>query len=174
MAILWLIALFAILIAAGTAAWAAVSAAPFVPTWRRDVGRMLSLAEVKPDELVLDLGAGDGRYLVAAVKNHQARAIGYEITLLAWLAAWLRLRFSGTAGRAKILYRDFFRQDLSSADVVLCFLTPRAMAKLGPKLKRELKPGTRVLSYAFAIPGWTPVKKDKPEPGRMAVWVYRV
>lgn len=135
---------------------------------------MLSLAEVKPNELVLDLGAGDGRYLVSAVKNYQARAIGYEITLLAWIAAWLRIQFSGTSGRAKILYRDFFRQDLSAADVVLCFLTPRAMAKLGPKLQRELRPGTRVLSYAFAIPGWTVVKKDKPEPGRMAVWVYRV
>lgn len=174
MTVFWLIILAVVLVAAGTAAWASVSAAPFVPTWRRDVGRMLTLADIKPDELVLDLGAGDGRYLVAAVRQYQARAIGFEITLLAWLAAWLRLRFSGTFGRAQILYRDFFRQDLSAANVVICFLTPRAMAKLGPKLKRELKPGTRVLSYAFAIPDWTPVKKDKPEPGRMAVWVYRV
>lgn len=135
---------------------------------------MLKLAEVKPDELVLDLGAGDGRYLVEAVRGFRARAIGYEITALAWLAAWLRIRLTRTQGQAKILFRDFYRQNLSAADVVLCFLTPRAMAKLGPKLQQELKPGTRVLSYAFSIPGWTPIRKDKPEPGRMAIWVYRV
>lgn len=174
MTLLWFIILAVVLIAAGTAAWASLSAAPYVPTWRRDVGRMLTLAEIQPDELVLDLGAGDGQYLVAAVRDWKARAVGYEITALAWLAAWLRIRFTGTAGRAKIYFRDFFHQDLSGADVVICFLTPRAMAKLAPKLQAELRPGTRVLSYAFSIPGWTPIRKDKPETNRMAIWVYRV
>lgn len=173
MEIVWIGILGLVLIAAGTAAWASWSAAPFVPTWRRDVRRMLELAEIQPGELVLDLGAGDGRYLVEAVRGFQARAIGYEITALAWLAAWLRIRMTRTAANAKILFQDFYRQDLSAANVVLCFLTPRAMAKLAPKLQRELKPGTRVLSYAFSIPDWTPIKKDKPDKKRMTVWVYR-
>lgn len=174
MDVFWVGLLGVVLVAAGTAAWASVSAAPYVPTWRRDVRRVLELAEIKPNELVLDLGAGDGCYLVEAVRRFDARAIGYEITALAWLAAWFRIRLTRTQGRAKILYRDFFHQDLSRADVVICFLTPRAMAKLAPKLRRELRPGTRVLSYAFSIPGWTPLKKDKPDPKRMTVWVYRV
>lgn len=173
MEFVWIAILTFILIAAGTAAWASWSAAPYVPTWNRDVRRMLALAEVKPGELVLDLGAGDGRYLVEAVRGFHARAIGYEITALAWLAAWLRLRFTRTQGSAQILYRDFYRQDLAAADVVLCFLTPRAMAKLAPKLQRELRPGARVVSYAFSIPGWTPIAKDKPAAKRMTVWVYR-
>lgn len=174
MEIVWLGILALVLLAAVTAAWASWSAAPYVPTWRRDVKRMLELAEVKPGEIVLDLGAGDGRFLVEAVRGFQARAIGYEITALAWFAAWVRIRLTGTQAKAKILFRDFYRQDLSAANVVLCFLTPRAMAKLAPKLQRELRPGTRVLSYAFSIPGWTPVRKDKPDKKRMTVWVYRV
>lgn len=167
----WLLALAALIVVAGTAAWAGWRAAPFVPTRQRDVERMLRLAEVKPGELVYDLGAGDGRFLLAAARRG-ARAVGFEISILPFLIACLRLAL-GRATAARIELKDFFRQDLSAADVIVCFLTPAAMAKLGPKFSRELKPGARIVSYAFSLPGWTPAVKDKPTPQTMSVYLYR-
>ncbi len=168
----WLLALAVLIITAGTAAWAGWRAAPYVPTRQRDVDRMLRLAGVKPGELVYDLGAGDGRFLLAAARRG-ARAVGFEISVLPYLIARLRLTVQGQTATARIRLQDFFHQDLSSADVVVCFLTPAAMAKLAPKFNRELKPGTRVVSYAFSLPGWTPAVKDKPTPQTMSVYLYR-
>lgn len=168
----WLLALLAVFVVAGTAAWAGWRAAPYVPTRQADVERMLALAELRPGELVYDLGAGDGRFVLSAAKRG-ARAVGYEISFLPYWVARLRLALAriGSAGRME--FHDFFHQSLAAADVVVCFLTPAAMAKLGPKFTAELRPGTRIVSYAFAIPGWTPLRKDKPTPRTMAVYLYR-
>jgi SAM-dependent methyltransferase len=173
-ALLWLAALILVFVVAGTAAWAGFRAAPYVPTRERDVERMLRIADVKPNELVYDLGAGDGRFILKAVQQYQARAVGYEISLLPYVAARFRLWQARLGDRAQMKFIDFYRTDLSAANVVVCFLTPGAMKKLGEKMKRELRPGTRVVSYAFAISGWTPVLKDKPDPGTFAVWLYTV
>lgn len=172
MAFIWLAALVLVLCAAGTAAWAGLRAAPYLPTRRQDVTRMLGLADLKPDELVYDLGAGDGRFLIAAAKL-QARAVGFEISLLPYLAGRWRLALAGVGRQAQIRWQDFFHVNLNQANVIVCFLTPGAMAKLSPKFKTELRPGTRIVSYAFSLPGWTPVRKDKPAPHDMTVWLYR-
>lgn len=172
--ILWIAATLLVFIVAGSAAWAGLSAAPFVPTRQRDVERMLRLSELKAGELVYDLGAGDGRYVVTAAKRYGARAVGFEISLLPYWIGRFRIWRAGQGGRAQLRMQDFFNQDLSAADVVVCFLTPPAMAKLSPKFKRELRPGTRVVSYAFPMHDWTAVLKDKPNPGTMAVHVYKV
>ncbi len=173
-ALLWMAATLLVFIVAGSAAWAGWRAAPFVPTRQHDVDRMLRLADVKAGELVYYLGAGDGRFIITAARRYQAKAIGYEISLLPyWVARW-RIRRSGIGSAATMRFQDFFRHDLSEANVVVCFLTPGSLAKLGPKLKRELRPGTRVVSFAFAIRDWTPVIKDKPDAGTMAVWVYHI
>lgn len=168
----WLFALVVTLAVAGTAAWAGWRAAPYVPTRSADVERMLRLAAVQPGEVVYDLGAGDGRFVLAAAQRG-AQAVGFEISVLPFLVAWLRTRSQRSPSRAQIRWQDFFHQDFSRADVIVCFLTPGAMAQLGPKLRRELKPGARIVSYAFAIPDWTPVTKDKPTPRTMAVYLYR-
>lgn len=173
-ALLWLLALIIIMVLAGSAAWAGYRAAPYVPTRQHDVERMLRLAELKAGELVYDLGAGDGRFVLTAARRYKAKAIGFEISLLPYLVGLIRIRRSKQGALASMRFQDFFHHDLSAADVIVCFLTPGAMAKLGPKLKRELKPGTRVVSFAFPIRDWTPVLKDKPEPRTMAVWLYRV
>lgn len=170
----WFVILCAVILFAGTAAWAGWRAAPYVPTKQRDVERMLAMAELKPGELVYDLGAGDGRFILTAAKRYQARAVGFEISFLPYIVARLRLWSQNAGGQATMRFQDFFRTDLSAADVIVCFLTPGAMKRLGPKLKNELRPGTRVVSYAFAIHDWTPVRKDKPDPRTMAVYLYQV
>ncbi len=173
-ALLWLLGLIVVLIVAGSAAWAGWRAAPYVPTRQHDVERMLRLAELKAGEIVYDLGAGDGRFILTAAKRYQAKATGYEISLLPYWVAKLRIWRAHIGNLATMKAKDFFHVDLSDANVVVCFLTPGAMKKLGEKFKRELKPGTRVVSFAFSIAGWTPVLKDKPDSRTMAVWVYHV
>lgn len=170
----WYAILLAVIVFTGTAAWAGLRAAPYIPTKQRDVERMLQLAALEPGELVYDLGAGDGRFVLTAAERYGARAVGFEISLLPYIVARLRLWSRQHGGRGSMRFADFFRVDLSPVDVVVCFLTPKAMTKLGPKLERELRPGTRVVSYAFPVSGWVPVVKDKPAAETMAVYLYRI
>ena len=172
MIILWMIALVVVVAVAVTYAWGAWRAAPFVPTRQRDVERMLFLAEVQPGQTVVDLGAGDGRFLLTAARRFKAKVIGYEISLLPYLIGLCRLALARDV-QAKWKFQDFFRVNLQSADVVVCFLTPGAMAKLAVKFQRELRPGTKIVSYAFALPGWIPLRKDKPSATVMAVYLYQ-
>ena len=162
-----------VLIVAITAGWAGLRAAPYLPTRQKDVDRMLALADIKPGDVVYDLGAGDGRFLISAAKKG-AQATGFEISILPFLVAKLRIAMAGVGDKAKMKAKDFFHVNLSQANVIVCFLTPAAMAKLKPKFQAELKPGTRIVSYAFALPDWPPTVKEKPDPKWMAVYLYRV
>lgn len=172
--LVWILVTVLVLVIAGTAAWGGLRAAPYLPTRTRDVERMLRLANLQPGEKVYDLGAGDGRFIIAAVKQFHATAIGYEISLLPFLVGVFRIWFAGVKGQAKMSFHDFFHADISDANVVVCFLTPGAMKKLGPMFRQQLPPGTRIVSYAFSIDGWEPVVKDKPEQSTFAVYLYRV
>jgi predicted RNA methylase len=134
---------------------------------------MLQLADVKPGELVVDLGAGDGRFLITAAREFGARSIGYELSLLPYVVAKLRVWLAGLDGQVKIVYRDFYRASLSPADVVTCFLTPRAMRKLEPKFTAELNRGSRVISYAFKLPSIEPLSVDKPYARATPIFLYR-
>jgi len=167
-----LILLVLVIFVAGSAAWASLSAAPFVPTASRDIERLLDLAEVTSDDVLYDLGSGDGRLLFAAAKRG-ARAVGYEISILPFLISQVRRMMSRDRRLVTIRFRNFFQTDLAPASVVVAFLLPKSMAQLGPKFVRELRPHTRVVSYAFKIAGWEPIKKDKPDPRTLAIWVYR-
>ncbi|OGY47638.1 MAG: hypothetical protein A2840_01300 [Candidatus Buchananbacteria bacterium RIFCSPHIGHO2_01_FULL_47_11b] len=134
---------------------------------------MLTLAAVKPGEKIIDLGAGDGRIIVAAAQRYHAEAVGYEIAILPYFFGCIRIILSGTHGRAKLKYKNFFHQDLGHADVITAFLTPQAMEKLKPKLETETKPGCRIVSYAFAVPDWQPTKIDKPNQKSTRIFLYR-
>lgn len=131
-----------------TFAYASVSSAPWVPTWRRDVERFLKLAQLKPSERFYDLGCGDGR-LVRAAANAGAIAIGFECSILPYVLAKLRVGRSGS-----VRYANFWSADLSDADVVYCFLMPKVYPKLKEKLERECKPGTRIILYVWPMEGW--------------------
>lgn len=133
--------------------WTNARGAPWVPTSMVTVHQMLELAEVQPDELIYDLGCGDGRILVTAALKYHARGVGIELDPLRWLWCQLLVTMLGLRDRVEIRLGDFFQQDLSQADVVACYLLPDTNKKLQDKLLNDLRSGTRVVSNTFIFPG---------------------
>ncbi|OGL79773.1 hypothetical protein A3J43_03490 [Candidatus Uhrbacteria bacterium RIFCSPHIGHO2_12_FULL_54_23] len=162
-----------VLLALLTHVYASVIAAPWVPTRRKDYARIVQALGPLTHETIADLGAGGGGVMRAIARAYPGvRVVGYEISLLAWIIAqWLN-GFWGLRKRCEIRMKNFYEEDLSRFDAVYCFLTPSAMRKLKPKFERELKPGTRVVSYAFSIPGWEGEKR-KESPAHTPLFVYQ-
>lgn len=156
-----------------TFALGGILAAPWLPLWKNDVKRMLKLSGVQKGEKLYDLGAGDGRIIIAAAKDYDAITVGYEIATLPYFIGYIKIILSGLSKKASLRYKNFFKEDLSQADVVCAFLTPPAMAKLKTKLEKELKPGARVVSYAFEIKGWQPKTVDKPSEKVTSIYLYQ-
>jgi len=129
---------------------------PYVPTPPSVVARMLELARVKPGELVIDLGSGDGRLVIAAAKTHGARGVGFEIDKSLIREAEEGAREAGVADRVRFEARDLFEADLSSADVLTLYLLPVTNEKLRPKILAEMRPGTRVVAHQFHLGDWAP------------------
>jgi SAM-dependent methyltransferase len=129
---------------------------PFISSPRYDIESICSAVELKPGEIIYDLGCGKANLLTVASRKFGARGVGYEISLLPYVWAKLRIWFF----RADVQMRlaDFFKADLGEADVVFCYLFPEIMAKLEPKFRSQLKPGSRVVSYAFQLPNIAPIK----------------
>ena len=153
-----------------SAAYAGFRAAPWVPTWGKDFDRVVRLANLQAGEVAYELGAGEGRLLLQFARTPAAKVTGFEISLVPYAIAWLRVR--RLRPRVTVRFQDFFKTDFSQANVIFCFLTPPAMRKLQLKFAAECKPGTRIISYAFSIPGWTPDVMDKPKPNAMAIYRY--
>jgi predicted RNA methylase len=124
------------------------------------VRKMLTMAEVGPDDVVYDLGCGDGRMIVTAARRYGARAVGIEIDPLRYLWCQVLITVLGLRSRVRIVYGDFFAHDLSDADVVTYFLMQSTNNKLEGKLVQELGPGTRVVSNAWTFPGLHLVRRD--------------
>ncbi len=124
----------------------------YVPTPKDIVRRMLRLAGVRRGETVFDLGAGDGRILIEAVRGFGARAVGVEID--PERLARIRERLNSTDTKAEVIEADFMHIDLSTADVVAIYLSASVNAELSPKLRTELKSGARVVSLDYVLPGW--------------------
>mgnify|MGYP006267185279 CR=1 FL=1 len=119
---------------------------------------MLALAELRAGEVFFDLGAGDGRTVVMAVKEYGARAVGVELREDLVKKALSTVYELGVQDRITIVNGDMFGVDLTSADVVFLYLTTSANEKIKPKLESELKAGVRVVSHDYEIVGWKPLK----------------
>lgn len=130
---------------------------PFVPTPEVVVRRMLQLARVRPGEVLYDLGSGDGRIVMMAAKEFGAVAYGVEIRKDLYEQSRARIRDLGLEGKAKIINTNFFDADISEADVVTMYLLTSVNERLKPKLEKELRPGTRVVSHDFEVSGWRPL-----------------
>jgi ribosomal protein L11 methylase PrmA len=124
----------------------------FVPTSKEKIEKVLDLVQMEKGSLVVDLGCGDGRFLIAAEKRYGVKAIGYEINITAYLLARLKLILNGS--QAKVFWKDFFRADLSSADYIFCYLFPDAFLPLKRKFDKELKPGCTIVSCDYPIEDW--------------------
>jgi hypothetical protein len=137
--------------------------APWVPTPMSMVHKMLQMAKVGPGDLVYDLGCGDGRIIVTAARRYGARAVGIELDPLRFLWCQLLITILGLRDRVQIIFGNFFKQDLSAADVVTCYLLRDTNKKLQGKFKEELDPETRVISNYFTFPELQMVGEDQKE-----------
>ena len=131
----------------------AMLGAPFLPTPRKTSEKMLQKVKIKQGQIVYDLGCGDGRFVHMASRKYQAKGIGIELNPLVYLYA--KLRSIGHSDEL-IYCRDFMKLNLSSADIIVCYLLPKTMYKLEKKLMRELKPGAKVISHGFKFAQWEP------------------
>jgi len=128
----------------------------FVPTPQEVVDAMLKLSKVGPNDVVYDLGSGDGRIPITAAKTYGARGVGIDIDPQRIREATENLKQAGVGDKVKFLNQDLFTTPIGEATVVTMYLLPTLNVKVLPKLNAELKPGTRVVSHAFDIEGYPP------------------
>lgn len=135
--------------------------APYVSTSKDNIRRMLEIERVSADDVLFDLGSGDGRILITAVREFKVKkAIGIEIREDLVNEARTQIRRYNLERNIEIIHGDALHINLSMADVVTLYLTSRGIEILRPKLEKDLKAGTRVVSLSFQINNWKPVKID--------------
>ena len=147
----------------------------FVPTPPSAVARMVEMADIRPGDSVYDLGCGDGRIVIAAAKEQKIKAVGVDIDPERVAESRENVRAAGLESSVEIRRADVFDLDLSGADVVFLYLTPRLNARLMPQL-RKLKPGARIISYEFDMGAAKPVelvreKFDRYGEQRIYKWI---
>lgn len=133
---------------------------PFVTTPPEVVERMLEMAGTGPGDLVVDLGSGDGRIVIAAAQKYGARGMGIELDGALVATAQERALAAGVSDRATFVQGDVLVADFSKATVVTAYLLPALMAQLQSRFMQELAPGTRIVSHAFGITGWAPDRTE--------------
>ncbi|MFM1988580.1 MAG: hypothetical protein RJA99_1537 [Pseudomonadota bacterium] len=160
-----------------------IMAGPYVPSPDTVVSQMLEMAGVGPDDVLIDLGSGDGRIVLTAATLRGARGLGVEIQEKLVAASIEAAARAGVADRARFARQDLFTTDVSRATVVTIYLLPETVNLLRDKLQHELRPGTRVISHDYPISGWLPEswkRLDEPEKKGVTgqpsatVYLYRV
>jgi hypothetical protein len=150
--------------------------AVFVPTPEDIVERMLAMAELTAQDHLYALGSGDGRVVVAAARSCGSKAVGYEIDGQLVEQSRERIREHGVEALATIHHADLFTADLGDVDVVAVYLPPDMLARLLPQFEK-LKPGARIISHQFCLPGFAPdrlatfVSNEDGEPHRLYLWI---
>ncbi len=146
----------------------------YVPTPKNIVRHMLRLVGLRRGEILFDLGAGDGRILIEAVRQFGARAVGVEID--PQRLDRIEERLNSTNTKAEVIHADFMSIDVSSADVVTMYLSASVNAKLAPKLKSELKAGARIVSLDYVLPSWVSERELTVISGGVTrkLYLYRV
>jgi ribosomal protein L11 methylase PrmA len=142
----------------------------FVPTPEEVVEAMLNVAKVTRNDLVYDLGCGDGRIVITAAQKHGARGVGIDIDPQRIAEATANATKAGVNDRVKFMQADLFTTDISQATVVTLYLLPSLNVKLMPKLMKELKPGTRIVSHAFDMGDWKPEQSLEVDGRRVYFW----
>jgi SAM-dependent methyltransferase len=143
---------------------------PYVPTPRRVVEAMLEMAEVGPDDYLIDLGSGDGRIAIMAAQRG-ARALGVDIDPDRVAEAALGAEVAGVESRARFRRQDLFDTPLREASVVTMYLLPEVNMRLRPRLLTELRPGARILSHNFTLGDWRPDAEREMDASHIYFWV---
>ncbi len=150
---------------------------PFVPTPPEVVDRMLEMARVAKDDVVYDLGSGDGRIVIRAAKKYGARGVGIEIDPALVLRAQYNAQKEGVDHLVEFHAQDALTVDVSPATVVTLYMLPEFNAKLRPIFERQLRPGARVVSHDFDIEGWVADQVDTLPGGllhRHTIYLWRI
>jgi len=137
---------------------------PYISTPQPVVDAMLRMAEVSRSDMVYDLGCGDGRIVISAARDFGARGVGIDIDPRRIDEANAAARSAGVSGRVRFAVQDLFQAGFSEASVLALYLFPELNAKLLPKIRAEMRPGSRVVSYQFGIGDWVPARME-------GVWV---
>lgn len=127
---------------------------PWAPWWRtnsKTARAMCRLAKIKKGDLIYDLGSGDGTALVIASKEFGAKGIGIEIDASRYLISKINFRLNRLSNKLSVKRKNFFKEELGKADVIFVYLVPKTLEKLIPKFKKELKKGTRIVSFVYEM-----------------------
>jgi precorrin-6B methylase 2 len=142
----------------------------WVPTPDEVVVRMLTMAQTKPDDFVVDLGAGDGKIAIAAAKKFGAKSLGVEYNPDMVAFAQKNMKAAGVIGKAQIIHGDIFATDFTQATVLTMYLLPSLNMRLRPQIL-ALRPGTRVVTHAFTMEDWEPDESSDVDGRRVYFWV---
>jgi hypothetical protein len=151
-----------------TPAWLA---APFVPTPREVVDVMLKLANVTPNDIIYDLGSGDGRIVITAAMQYGARGIGLDIDPQRIKEGAEHAAKEGVADRVSFRQVDLFEADIHEATVLMLYLLPAMNLELRQRLLDQLEPGTRIVSHEFDMGDWLPAQKLEVDGRRVYLWI---
>jgi predicted RNA methylase len=152
-----------------------VSLAPFVASPPNVVEKMLELADLKPSEVLYDLGCGDARIVITAAQKFGARAVGVELDDGRYQDCVKRVKEARLEDRVKIIHGNIVDISVKDADVVTLYLLTSANERLRPNLERDLKSGARVVSHDFSMPGWKPLRTEELREtwGSHTIYVYK-
>ncbi|GGI73305.1 hypothetical protein GCM10007973_07820 [Polymorphobacter multimanifer] len=142
----------------------------FVPTPQAAVDGMLAMAKVGKNDVLFDLGSGDGRIPITAAKKFGTRSVGIDINPERIAEANAKAKEAGVTNLVEFRNEDLFEVDFSSATVVTLYLLPQLNLKLRPKLLSSLKPGTRIVSHAFDMSDWKPEREETFEGRTVYLW----
>jgi len=147
---------------------------PYVPTPQDVVERMLQMAKVGKTDVLFDLGCGDGRIVITAAKQHGARGTGIDLDPERIGEARKNAEQAGVASRVNFKVADLFETDVSAASVVTLYLLPNVNTRLRPRLWKQLKVGSRVVSHAFDMgPEWPPERTDQVDGRTIYYWTIK-
>lgn len=145
---------------------------PFVPTPIKSVHKVLKEAKIKKGDILYDIGAGDGRFIHYATKDYGAKATGFEIDPFVYALAKLKQLLFGWKGT--MTRTNFQRHNLKDANIIICYMLPKTLAQYQKKFEKELRKGTKIISYAFHIGSWKP-KKTIAKQGKISrIFIYEV
>lgn len=147
---------------------------PYVPSRMRVVKKMIEVAKIQKKDVVYDLGCGDARLLIEAEKKSPKATKGYEMAPIPYLLGYLKKWRNRS--KVKLSMSNFFNTSLKDADVIFCYLGTETMTKLGKKLKKECRKGTRIISNTFHIEGMKPAKvwKQNRELKLPSIYLYEI